>query len=176
MAAHDSLTGLVNRRILMESLTNALLSRRSREREVAVLFFDLDDFKPINDTLGHDAGDRVLVEVGNRLARSAREGDLVARFAGDEFVVLVRGVASADEAETAAARLVAAVRVPIPVAGRTVVVSASVGIAFPGEHDSAADALRAADRDMYEAKRRNRLAAMIDRPVASAAGVRAHAH
>jgi diguanylate cyclase (GGDEF)-like protein/PAS domain S-box-containing protein len=153
LAGHDSLTELANRRTLMESLSTALLSRRSRERDVAVLFFDLDDFKPINDSLGHDAGDRVLIEVGQRLVKSARDGDLVARIAGDEFVVLVRGVATLAEAQAAARRLQAALRAPILVAGREVTISASAGVALPGEFDSADQLLREADARMYEAKR-----------------------
>jgi diguanylate cyclase (GGDEF)-like protein/PAS domain S-box-containing protein len=153
LAGHDSLTGLANRRTLMESLSSALLNRRSRERDVAVLFFDLDDFKPINDSLGHDAGDRVLIEVGQRLVNSARDGDVVARIAGDEFVVLVRGVGALAEAESAARRLQRTLQEPIFVAGRELTISASVGVAVPAESDSADQLLREADRRMYEAKR-----------------------
>jgi diguanylate cyclase (GGDEF)-like protein/PAS domain S-box-containing protein len=153
LAGHDSLTGLANRRTLMEALSSALLNRRSRERDVAVLFFDLDDFKPINDNLGHDAGDRVLIEVGQRLVNSARDGDVVARIAGDEFVVLVRGVGALAEAESAARRLQRALQAPILVAGCEVTISASVGVAVPAESDSADQLLREADRRMYEAKR-----------------------
>jgi diguanylate cyclase (GGDEF)-like protein/PAS domain S-box-containing protein len=156
LAGHDSLTGLANRRTLMEAVSSSLLNRRSRERDVAVLFFDLDDFKPINDNLGHDAGDRVLIEVGQRLVNSARDGDLVARIAGDEFVVLVRGIGAIDEAKAAARRLQRALAAPIHVAGRELTISASVGVAVPGESDSADQLLREADHRMYEAKRAGR--------------------
>lgn len=152
-AGHDSLTGLINRRRLTETINQLLTSRRRRDREAAVLFCDLDGFKEINDSLGHDAGDRVLVEVGQRLTGAARAQDLVARIAGDEFVVLVRQVSELVEAEAAAVRHLAALDDPIRVAGRSVNVSASIGLAMAGEYDTASALLHAADRGMYDAKR-----------------------
>lgn len=152
-AGHDSLTGLMNRRRLTETINQLLTSRRRRDREAAVLFCDLDGFKEINDGLGHDAGDRVLVEVGQRLTAAARAQDLVARIAGDEFVVLVRQVSELVEAEAAAIRHLAALDEPIRVAGRSVSVSASIGLAMAAEFDTAAALLHAADRGMYDAKR-----------------------
>jgi diguanylate cyclase (GGDEF)-like protein/PAS domain S-box-containing protein len=151
-AGHDSLTGLSNRRRLIETLGLLMSSRRSRDREMAVLFCDLDGFKQINDTLGHDAGDRVLIEVGQRLAATAREYDMVARLAGDEFVVVLRDIQELAEAEAAAVRQLAALAPPIRVAGRTVRVSASIGVAMASEHDGAMRLLRAADGGMYAAK------------------------
>lgn len=155
-AGHDALTGLANRRSLVEALSQLLASRRSRDREVAVLFCDLDGFKQINDSLGHDAGDRVLIEVGQRLSLTARDHDLVARIAGDEFVVVIREIGTVDDAEAAAARQLAALVPPIRVAGRTVTISASIGVAVAQDYDNATSLLQAADRGMYEAKRAGR--------------------
>ena len=152
-AGHDALTGLANRRNLVETLTDLICSRRSRDRDAAVLFCDLDGFKRVNDTLGHDAGDRVLIEVGQRLSSTARDEDLVARIAGDEFVVLIRGIGSYADAEAAAVRQLRALAPQIRVAGEVVTVSASIGIAMARDYDSAALLLQAADRGMYEAKR-----------------------
>jgi diguanylate cyclase (GGDEF)-like protein len=155
-AGHDALTGLANRRSLVESMTQLLSSRRTRDRDAAVLFCDLDGFKQINDTLGHEAGDRVLIEVAQRLSTTARDHDLVARIAGDEFVVLIREIGSYHDAEAAASRQLAALKSPIVVAGTSVVVSASIGVAMARDYESAAELLRAADRGMYEAKRAGR--------------------
>jgi diguanylate cyclase (GGDEF)-like protein/PAS domain S-box-containing protein len=152
LASHDSLTGLANRRILIESLSQLLSSRRRRARGAAVLFCDLDGFKQINDTLGHDAGDRVLIEVGHRLSSTAREHDLVARIAGDEFVVLIRQIDSLADAEAAAGRLLAALSVPITIAGQPITAAASIGIAMADEYNNTTDLLHAADRRMYQAK------------------------
>ena len=155
-AGHDALTGLANRRSLVEALSTLLTSRRSRDRDAAVLFCDLDGFKAINDTLGHDAGDRVLIEVGQRLTSTARDHDLVARIAGDEFVVVMRQIGNYAAAEAAAGRQLAAMAPPMRIAGRSVSVTASIGIAMAGDYDTATDLLRAADRRMYEAKRAGR--------------------
>ncbi len=152
-AGHDSLTGLANRRRFVEALTQLLISRRVRDRDVAVLFCDLDGFKQVNDTLGHDAGDRVLIEVGQRLSTTARDHDLVARIAGDEFVVLIREIGGVEDAEAAAGRQIEALTAPIRVAGTSVTVSASIGVALARDYDDATSLLKAADRGMYEAKR-----------------------
>ena len=156
LAGHDALTGLANRRSLVEAITQLLTSRRTRDRDAAVLFCDLDGFKQVNDTLGHEAGDRVLIEVGQRLVTTARDHDLVARIAGDEFVVLIREVGTVDDAEIAAARQLRALVSPIFVAGTSVVVSASIGVAMARDYDNASELLQAADRGMYEAKRAGR--------------------
>ena len=156
LAGHDALTGLANRRNLVEAITQLLTSRRTRDRDAAVLFCDLDGFKQVNDTLGHEAGDRVLIEVGQRLVTTARDHDLVARIAGDEFVVLIREVGTVDDAEIAAARQLNALVSPIFVAGTSVVVSASIGVAMARDYDNASELLQAADRGMYEAKRAGR--------------------
>jgi diguanylate cyclase (GGDEF)-like protein/PAS domain S-box-containing protein len=155
-AGHDALTGLDNRRSLVEALSQLLGSRRTRDKDTAVLFCDLDGFKQINDRLGHDAGDRVLIEVGQRLTSTARDHDLVARIAGDEFVVMIREVGSFADAEAAAVRQLDALVPPIRVAGQVVHISASIGVAMARDYDGATALLQAADRGMYEAKRAGR--------------------
>ena len=151
-AFHDPLTGLVNRRRLVSVLSDLLASRRGSDRSFAVLFFDLDGFKEVNDTYGHEAGDRVLIEVARRMKKTAREYDVIARIAGDEFVVVLRHVAGPAEAEAAGRRHLTALAAPLKVAGREVLLSASLGIAFPAEADSPDSLLRVADRVMYDAK------------------------
>ncbi|MGX7678955.1 diguanylate cyclase domain-containing protein [Jatrophihabitans sp. DSM 45814] len=152
-AGHDALTGLANRRNLIDALTQLLTSRRTRDRDAAILFCDLDAFKHINDTLGHDAGDRVLIEVAQRLSATARDHDLVARIAGDEFVVLIREIGGLSDAAAAASRQLEALAAPMRVAGTVVTVSGSIGVAMAREYETAAELLRAADSGMYEAKR-----------------------
>jgi diguanylate cyclase (GGDEF)-like protein len=153
-ALHDPLTGLANRGLLMDQLTQALARAQRRPGSVAVLFLDLDRFKVVNDSLGHAAGDDLLVEVARRLERVMRSADTVARLGGDEFVVLVEDVAGVDDALTLARRLRAAVAVPIAVAaGQRVVVTASVGIALSGPSPATPSSLLwDADAAMYRAK------------------------
>ncbi|MBI4940285.1 MAG: sensor domain-containing diguanylate cyclase [Actinobacteria bacterium] len=151
-AHHDPLTGLVNRRRLVAVLTELLSSRRGHDRAFAVLFFDLDGFKEVNDTYGHEAGDRVLIEVARRMQRTARDQDVIARIAGDEFVVVLRHVGSPEEAEATGRRHLAALAGPLKVSGREVLLSASLGIAMPSPADTPETLLRAADRVMYDAK------------------------
>lgn len=143
LASTDALTGLPNRNLLTERL------RECRSETHSLLFLDLDDFKTINDSLGHRAGDRVLVELGRRIGEAVREDDFVARIGGDEFGVLAETV-DADLLEAVAERLLAAVRAPLVLEGRELRLSTSIGIAS----DPAEDLLRNADLAMYAAKRR----------------------
>jgi diguanylate cyclase (GGDEF)-like protein/PAS domain S-box-containing protein len=151
-AQHDALTGLVNRRRLVEVLNELMNGRRERDRGFAVMFLDLDGFKRVNDSHGHGAGDRALIEVARRIQRVARETDVLARMAGDEFVVVLRNIANAAEAEAAARRHLAALAAPVRIGRTEVTLSASVGVALPSGFDSPEALLRAADRVMYEAK------------------------
>ena len=151
-AAHDALTGLSNRASFTERAQGALDGTRGRNHKVAVLFIDLDHFKLINDSLGHAAGDDLLANVAERLRSAIRPGDVVARFGGDEFVVLCDNLASTDAAIAVAHRLLAAVAEPLVVAGDEVFVTASLGIAVSNSTDVAETLLRQADAAMYQAK------------------------
>jgi diguanylate cyclase (GGDEF)-like protein len=148
-ANHDALTGLPNRELFLERLSGAL----GREGQVAVLLIDLDDFKVINDSLGHGAGDRLLSGVAERLCRVLRPGDVIARFGGDEFTVLLPGIASEAYALQVARRLADALREPLVLDGERRYVTASIGVSFsaPSEDDPHA-LLRDADAAMYRAK------------------------
>ncbi|MGN6605724.1 MAG: diguanylate cyclase domain-containing protein, partial [Jatrophihabitans sp.] len=151
-ATHDALTGLINRRRLMELLKDVYESPARRRHDMALLFCDLDGFKAVNDRFGHDAGDRVLVEVASRLGAEGREDDLVARLAGDEFVVVLRDVTAVDQAVAAAQRRSSALRRPITVEGQLLTVGASIGVAMLRDHGDLTALLRAADAAMYRAK------------------------
>jgi diguanylate cyclase (GGDEF)-like protein/PAS domain S-box-containing protein len=151
-ATHDPLTGLANRRKLVETLGDLLEGGRSADRQFAVLFCDLDGFKQVNDTLGHDVGDAVLIEVGRRLAATSRENDLVCRVAGDEFVVILQRIRDKGHGLAAARRYLDSLTVPVDLAGRSIPISASVGLALPRSDDTPASLLRAADQGMYLAK------------------------
>ena len=147
-ATHDPLTGLANRTELWNAVEAAIAER---DRPIALLFFDIDNFKLVNDSLGHAAGDELLRGAAERIARALRGGDLVARFGGDEFVVLCRNVDGEQAATVVAERLLDRIAEPIEIGARTVRVTASVGVVLSSHGD--ADALiRDADIALYQAK------------------------
>jgi diguanylate cyclase (GGDEF)-like protein len=153
LAGHDPLTRLPNRHRLLSKLEQALAEARKSGRMLALLFIDLDRFKPVNDTLGHMMGDRLLRAVADRLSGAVRRGDLTARFGGDEFVVLLRGLAGPDAARAAAEHVAVRLREPFSLDGQTVQIGVSVGIAvFPLHAPDGGTLLRAADRAMYRVK------------------------
>jgi diguanylate cyclase (GGDEF)-like protein len=154
-ALHDSLTGLANRQLLHDRVSQAIASARRDKGAMAVVYLDLDGFKEVNDSLGHDAGDRLLEMVGKRLVATVREVDTVARVGGDEFVIALSQIARrAGDAAKVASKLVRAVSRRYDIGGRSVdlTVSAGVGI-YPAHGEEAATLLKSADVALYEAKR-----------------------
>ncbi len=149
-ALHDALTGLPNRVLFLDRLGHAL-RRRGGAGEVSVLFCDLDRFKSVNDSLGHQAGDDLLVAVAERIGGCLRGGDTAARLGGDEFAILLDDVVDPSEAVAVAERITEALRAPIAVAGREVFASISIGIVC--DHADGEELLRSADVAMYHAKR-----------------------
>jgi len=157
LAHYDNLTELPNRVLVVDRLRQALKRARRHGAQMALLFIDLDDFKKVNDTLGHDAGDQLLVESADRLHELFRERDTVARIGGDEFLVLLEEFDGMSDVVAAAVRLLAAFRRPFVVRDRTYVVTASVGIAVaPADGSSADELMRKADTAMYHAKHKGR--------------------
>jgi len=154
-AFHDGVTGLANRALFAERVRHAIARSRRERRGLAVIFLDLDDFKTINDSLGHAAGDEVLIEVARRLDASIRGADTAARFGGDEFAVLLEDVEHSQEAADAAERILEALAVPLFAGHKEIALRCSLGISV-AEHESATDAdemIRDADAAMYIAKR-----------------------
>ncbi len=157
LAHFDQLTGLANRNTFEFYADQALLRARRLSRRLALLFVDLDNFKQVNDQLGHDAGDLLLQEIAARMGRIVREYDTVARFGGDEFGLVLTDVSQDDEIELVASRLNVALSRPIAVGTRSAQVSASIGIAtFPDNGESLAELIRQADQAMYACKRNGR--------------------
>jgi diguanylate cyclase (GGDEF)-like protein/PAS domain S-box-containing protein len=149
---HDALTGLPNRLLLLDRLERALVARARHGGELAVLGLDLDRFKVVNDSLGHSAGDELLVEVGHRLVGALRETDTVARFGGDEFVVVCEHLDGEHAASAVAERLLAAFADPIRIRDRDISLTTSIGIAYAHEGAQPQELLRTADLAMYRAK------------------------
>jgi diguanylate cyclase (GGDEF)-like protein len=153
-ALHDPLTGLVNRAALMDNLRAAIIRARGTGDRVTLLYLDLDGFKPVNDGFGHEVGDELLVQVGQRLNGCTRAADTVARLGGDEFALLLQAPLTPTDVEALSQRVAAAFAEPFAVAGERPKLGASIGLAtFPDDADSAEALLRAADEAMFEAKR-----------------------
>jgi diguanylate cyclase (GGDEF)-like protein len=153
-ATHDALTGLPNRLLFLDRTAVALTRLARSPLSVAVLFVDLDRFKTVNDSLGHDVGDRLLVSLARRLEGVMRPADTVARFGGDEFTILCEDIQDQQEAVAIATRVRAALAVPVPLEGHDLWVTASIGIAHTADHRRAASELvEDADAAMYRAKR-----------------------
>lgn len=153
LAHHDSLTGLPNRLLLQDRLTQLLSQSRRTGLAFTILFIDLDRFKQINDTLGHEVGDQVLIETGRRLNSSVREVDTVARLGGDEFVVLAPTLSGRQHIGQVCDKMLAALTRPIETGSHVLHISGSIGCAeYPGHGDDEITLLRHADRAMYEAK------------------------
>ncbi|MCW7539416.1 EAL domain-containing protein [Aquabacterium sp. A7-Y] len=157
LAHHDALTGLPNRMSFMDELDHRMGFAAGAGEQLALLFIDLDDFKRVNDSLGHMAGDKLLQTVAMRITETLRSTDRVARFGGDEFMVLCPAVRQLSEVETVAGKLLAAIEVPVDADGRLISVTASLGIAlYPTDARSPAELIKHADSAMYLAKSRGR--------------------
>ena len=153
LAFHDDLTGLPNRRLLADRMTQALSRARRYNWHLAVLIIDVDNFKAVNDTLGHDAGDAILCQLASRLRRSIRENDTVARLGGDEFIAVIEGLRAQEDATRAADFLTASLGAPYEVNDQKVRVTSTVGCAiFPTQGDTLEDLLKEADAAMYRKK------------------------
>ena len=157
MAQFDALTGIPNRQFFNDQLTRATARARRDGRKVGLLFLDLDEFKVVNDTLGHDAGDCLLKEVASRIRRSVRTGDVVARLGGDEFAVLLEGLHGPLEVETMANGLLELVSQPYHIVDRQLDITTSIGITmYPNDSADTQMMLKNADIAMYQAKENGR--------------------
>ena len=176
-ATHDTLTGLPNRALLLDRLSQALARQPRHASGIAVLFLDVDRFKWLNDSQGHAAGDELLIKLADRLRAAMRAEDSVARFGGDEFVVLSEDVHDEAEAEALAARIAAVLSAPINVAGEDTTVTVSIGIAFapPGATQHTPESLvRDADAAMYRAKEDGRNRSKVFDPATRALALARH--
>lgn len=152
-AHHDALTGLPNRLLFSKQLALAVMDHGRTHKQCAALCIDLDKFKVVNDTLGHQAGDALLIEVAARLSLCLREGDMLARMGGDEFTVLLENLRSPHDVETITERMLEQVSRPFEIAGSKLVIAASIGVAtFPKDATQGVDLLKSADAAMYRAK------------------------
>ncbi len=153
MAHHDALTGLPNRRLMQDRLNQAIMQARRKQRHVAVLFLDLDRFKVVNDTLGHDSGDYVLKDVARRLSSCVREIDTVSREGGDEFVIVLPDLERPENARIVADKILRALAKPMDIGGQEVHVTPSIGIShYPNDATDVNHLLKHADSAMYQAK------------------------
>ncbi|MEA2117558.1 putative bifunctional diguanylate cyclase/phosphodiesterase [Halovibrio sp. HP20-50] len=157
LAFHDSLTGLPNRAFFSQLLTQGMNHSRRYTQQFALLFLDLDRFKMINDSLGHDAGDELLQEMGRRLNGAVRESDVVARLGGDEFVVLLPKIEAIRQAEIVAEKVLSTVSAPFTLAGQELHITVSIGVAlFPKDGEDEQSLLKSADIAMYYAKEKGK--------------------
>lgn len=154
LAYHDTLTGLPNRRRLMDRIEHALARAKRYERMVAVLFLDLDHFKEINDTLGHDVGDEVLIAAAQRIARCVRQDDTISRLGGDEFVILLSEISDVGDANSVAEKILVELASPLNLSEKTLTLSGSIGISlYPDDGMDPQMLITQADSAMYKAKR-----------------------
>ncbi|MFW5823669.1 MAG: diguanylate cyclase domain-containing protein [Marinobacter sp.] len=157
LAHYDTLTGLPNRTSLENHLGRAIQQARASGHSFAMMFLDLDRFKPVNDTYGHQVGDELLINVARRLSHNLRSCDIVGRQGGDEFVVITGALNSSDEARTIADKVITALNEPFHIQDRHLQIGASVGVAlYPDDGQSADELMRKADRAMYKVKNKGR--------------------
>jgi diguanylate cyclase (GGDEF)-like protein len=155
-ANHDSLTGLPNRAFFHSQLSQAIVRAQRRRAGMALMYFDIDRFKQINDTRGHDVGDQVIRLFADRVCANLRASDFVARLGGDEFVLIVEDMAEPDVARHLAGKLLASMEEPLAIDGQVLLISTSIGIAVFDGAMTASELIKTADEAMYEAKRAGR--------------------
>ena len=157
LAQFDSLTGLPNRALLADRLAQLIHAAARSQAKLALLFIDLDRFKEVNDSMGHEAGDLLLISIAKRLQQCVRESDTVARMGGDEFIVATPQLAQAEDAAVVARKVLSAIKEPLSISGTAIAISGSVGICvFPDDGTTASQLIRNADSAMYQAKRSGR--------------------
>jgi diguanylate cyclase (GGDEF)-like protein len=157
LAHHDALTGLPNRLLFEDRLEQAILKARRNKTKVGILFLDLDRFKQINDTLGHDVGDELLIAVAGRLQKQGRQSDTVARRGGDEFVFILDNLRDRSGAEVVAKKIVAAMERSVRLPDHELRISTSIGIAiYPDDAEEIEDVIKKADLALYQAKEAGR--------------------
>ncbi len=157
MSSHDTLTNIPNRALLMDRMDQALARARRDKTKIAVMFIDLDNFKPINDAMGHIVGDKALKLIAKRLSSCLRETDTVARFGGDEFVVILTDINNREDASNMAQKLNASLSKPINLGGKKISMGASIGIAFYPDHAKTPETLLSmADKAMYVVKNKGK--------------------
>ena len=152
-ATHDGLTGLPNRLLLKDRIEHALARSQRTRTETALFFVDLDDFKRINDTLGHAAGDQLLIQVAARLRHTVRPSDTVARLGGDEFAVVASDLDDVHAVDSLSKRLGAGLEQPYEIEGAHINATASIGVSIMSRNDTYETLLRNGDEAMYDAKR-----------------------
>jgi len=152
LADHDALTGLANRNRLNQHLERAMSRAQRIRSKLALLFVDLDRFKMVNDSLGHTVGDELLIDAANRIQKSIRKEDILARIGGDEFILLIEDLDSLEQANSTAEKVLEVLTIPFKFSGHTIYLSASIGIAFNGKNKSIDDLMKSADIALYRAK------------------------
>lgn len=154
LACHDNLTGLPNRRFLLHQLDIVLAAAKRKQHKAAIIFIDLDDFKPINDTYGHDTGDQCLQDISNRISKVIRGSDMLGRLGGDEFLLILSEIESSTQAIAVIQKILGIVSEDLPVGERTANLSASIGLYIYALEDiNAEEAITLADKAMYQAKK-----------------------
>ncbi len=164
LATHDSMTQLLNRAELLARISGVLAKRPRTGVNAGILFIDLDGLKPVNDTYGHAVGDEVIVTVARRIRERIRSDDVLARFGGDEFVLVLPAIHTADDAARIAGVLHRAVQQPMEIEDFTITVTVSIGIAVVGAGEPADEALRRADAALYRAKREGKARTAVYAP------------
>jgi diguanylate cyclase len=163
LSQHDHLTGLMNRRAFEQALENSIIKANRNKSSIALLFIDLDRFKQVNDTLGHDAGDEILRQVAKRLGENIRESDFIGRLGGDEFVICLDLLTDINNAEKKAHQIIHDIEQPIPFAEHTLIIQVSIGISyFPLQTRDVRSLVRIADEAMYRAKKISGSAVVTD--------------